>query len=60
MHDKQSWSQLNDIATYFKTDLVPIDTSDWDAVEELIQKVIKSSRAGKTTQEMNEIVAGGA
>lgn len=60
VHDKNSWNQLNDIATYFKTDLVPIDTSDWDAVEELIQKVIKSSRAGKTTQEMNDIVAGDA
>lgn len=58
VHDKDSWSQLNDIATYFKTDLVPIDTSDWDEVEELIQKVIKSSRAGKTTKEMNEIVEG--
>jgi ATP-dependent RNA helicase DDX19/DBP5 len=39
---------------------VPIDTSDWDAVEELIQKVIKSSRAGKTTKEMNDIVTGDA
>jgi ATP-dependent RNA helicase DDX19/DBP5 len=52
VHDKQSWTQLHDIATYFQTDLVPIDTSDWDAVEEMIQKVIKSSRAGKTTAEM--------
>jgi ATP-dependent RNA helicase DDX19/DBP5 len=57
VHDKSSWQQLNDIAQYFKTDLVPIDTSDWDAVEELIQKVIKSSRAGKTTKEMNDIIA---
>lgn len=45
---------------YFKTDAVPIDTSDWDAVEELIQKVIKSSRAGKTTEEMNALVSGNA
>ncbi|KAF1359740.1 ATP-dependent RNA helicase-like protein dbp5 [Lizonia empirigonia] len=60
VHDKQSWQQLHDIATYFKTDLVPIDTNDWDAVEELIQKVIKSSRAGKTTKEMNDIVVGDA
>ncbi|KAI4704410.1 RNA helicase required for poly(A+) mRNA export [Alternaria sp. BMP 2799] len=52
VHDKNSWTQLNYIASYFKTDLVPIDTSDWDAVEELIQGVIKSSRAGKTTEEM--------
>jgi ATP-dependent RNA helicase DDX19/DBP5 len=52
VHDKNSWTQLNYIASYFKTDLVPIDTSDWDAVEDLIQGVIKSSRAGKTTAEM--------
>jgi ATP-dependent RNA helicase DDX19/DBP5 len=58
VHDKQSWQQLHDIATYFKTDLHPIDTSDWDAVEELIQKIIKSSRAGKSTVEMNEMNTG--
>lgn len=52
VHDKRSWEQLNAIATYFKTDLVPIDTSDWDAVEETITKIIKSSRAGKSTEEM--------
>ena len=47
VHDKASWNQLNDIANYFKTDLHPIDTSDWDEVEEMIQKIISSSRAGK-------------
>jgi ATP-dependent RNA helicase DDX19/DBP5 len=58
VHDKQSWQQLHDIATYFKTDLHPIDTSDWDAVEDLIQTIIKSSRAGKSTQEMTEMITG--
>ena len=58
VHDESSWKQLNQIANYFQTDLHPIDTSDWDAVEELIKKVIKSSRAGKSTKEMtDEIVA---
>jgi ATP-dependent RNA helicase DDX19/DBP5 len=56
VHDKQSWQQLHDIAQYFKTDLHPIDTSDWDNVEELIQKIIKSSRAGKSTSEMNQMI----
>jgi ATP-dependent RNA helicase DDX19/DBP5 len=60
VHDKNSWNQLKAIMEYFKTDAVPIDTSDWDAVEELIQRVIKSSRAGKTTEEMNAIVSGDA
>lgn len=33
--------------------------SDWDTVEEMIQKIIKSSRAGKSTKEMtSEITAG--
>jgi ATP-dependent RNA helicase DDX19/DBP5 len=58
VHDKQSWQQLHDIASYFKTDLHPIDTSDWDAVEELIQKIIKSSRAGKSTKEMTQMITG--
>jgi len=56
VHDKQSWTQLNQIAEYFKTDLHPIDTSDWDNVEELIQKIIKSSRAGKSTKEMTDMI----
>lgn len=60
VHDKASWQQLHDIASYFKTDLHPIDTSDWDAVEEMIQTVIKSSRAGKSTQEMTEMITGGS
>jgi ATP-dependent RNA helicase DDX19/DBP5 len=56
VHDKASWMQLDAIANYFKTDLFPIDTSDWDAVEEMIQKIIKSSRAGKSTKEMTDII----
>lgn len=59
VHDKQSWQQLNDIANYFKTDLHPIDTSDWDNVEEMISKIIKSSRAGKSTKEMTEMITEG-
>ncbi|KAF2689135.1 P-loop containing nucleoside triphosphate hydrolase protein [Lentithecium fluviatile CBS 122367] len=60
VHDKASWEQLHFIANYFKTDLLPIDTSDWDAVEELIQSVIKSSRAGKSTAEMTGMSGGGS
>ena len=60
VHDKASWMQLNDIANYFKTDLHPIDISDWDVVEEMIQNIIKSSRAGKSTQEMTEMITTGS
>lgn len=56
VHDKSSWQQLHDIASYFKTDLYPIDTSDWDNVEDMIQTIIKSSRAGKSTEEMTEMI----
>lgn len=56
VHDQRSWHQLNKIAEYFKTDLHPIDTSDWDNVEEMIQKIIKSARAGKSTKEMTEMI----
>ncbi|KAL6708566.1 RNA helicase required for poly(A+) mRNA export [Coniothyrium glycines] len=58
VHDKNSWQQLHDIANYFKTDLHPIDTGDWDAVEDMIQQIIKSSRAGKSTLEMTGMNQG--
>jgi ATP-dependent RNA helicase DDX19/DBP5 len=59
VHDKRSWQQLHDIANYYKTDLYPINTSDWDAVEDMIQTIIKSSRAGKSTKEMTEMITEG-
>lgn len=58
VHNKASWHQLYDIANYFKTEMVPLDTSDWDQVEEQIEEVIKSSRAGKSTQAMTEMNMG--
>ncbi|KAL6166687.1 RNA helicase required for poly(A+) mRNA export [Exserohilum turcicum] len=60
IHDKASWQQLHAIASYFKTELHLIDTSDWDAVEDMIQTIIKSSRAGKTTEEMTEMITKGS
>lgn len=46
VHDKRSWQQLMDIVKYFGTDVTQVPTNDWDHVEEVVQKVIKSSRAG--------------
>jgi ATP-dependent RNA helicase DDX19/DBP5 len=60
VHDEQSWQQLRDIAEYFKTELHPVDISDWDAVEDMIKKIIRSSRAGKSTKEMTEMITGDA
>ncbi|KAF2746234.1 DEAD-domain-containing protein [Sporormia fimetaria CBS 119925] len=52
VHDKRSWQNLNEIATHFNTELHLVDTGDWDAVEQMISKIVKSGRAGKSTKEM--------
>lgn len=43
--DKQSYTALAHIAEMYQIDLVQLDTTDWDAAEEAVQKVIKSNRA---------------
>ena len=52
IHDRQSWEQLNKIASYYKTEIQPLPLDDWDTVEEVISKVIRNSRAGKSTTDM--------
>ena len=52
IHDRYSWEQLHKIADYYKTEVQPLPLDDWDMVEDTIQKVIKNSRAGKSTMEM--------
>ncbi|KAF9739781.1 RNA helicase required for poly(A+) mRNA export, variant 2 [Paraphaeosphaeria minitans] len=54
IHDRQTWEQLHAIADYYKTEVLPLPLDDWDTVEETITKVIKNSRAGKSTVEMTE------
>ncbi|KAI9754950.1 MAG: RNA binding protein snu13 [Chaenotheca gracillima] len=46
VHDKRSWRQLAEIQKYFNVEIVRVETTDWDAVEQTVKKVIKSSRAG--------------
>ncbi|KAF1985160.1 DEAD-domain-containing protein [Aulographum hederae CBS 113979] len=53
LSDAASFSRLQSITSYFKAEITPLPTDDWDEVEEQVKKVIKSSRAGRTTQEMN-------
>lgn len=36
---------LNQIQQYFNTDIQRIDTKDWDEVEDIIKKTIKTTRA---------------
>ena len=46
VYDKKSWRQLADIQKYFSCEMTRVETKDWDQVEEIVKKVIKSSRAG--------------
>jgi ATP-dependent RNA helicase DDX19/DBP5 len=46
VYDKNSFTALANIANHFGIDLVNLDYNDWDHSEEIVQKVIKSSRAG--------------
>lgn len=43
--NREEWEMLNQIQRYFNTNIQRIDTKDWDEVEEIIKKTIKSSRA---------------
>lgn len=43
--DKKSYQALSFIADLYQIDLVQLDTTDWDAAEEAVQRVIKSNRA---------------
>lgn len=52
VHDHASWTRLNKIAEHFQMELHSLDTKDWDAVEEEVSQIIKHSRAGSTTADM--------
>lgn len=51
MYDKKSFAMLTKITDYFGVEITQVPTDDWDAVEETIKKVIKSSRAGTNMQD---------
>lgn len=46
VHDKKSWQNLHSIANYFDVTPTQLPNKDWDMVEDIVKKVIKSSRAG--------------
>lgn len=46
VYDKQSFQALKKIADFYKIDLIGLSITDWDETESIVQKVIKSSRAG--------------
>lgn len=44
--DRKSFLALGEIANFYQIDLVKLNHEDWDETEEVVQRVIKSSRAG--------------
>ena len=46
IYDKASWEMLNQITEHFGVVPTKVPTDDWDHVEEVVKKVIRSSRAG--------------
>jgi len=51
IYDKKSWEMLHKITDYFGVAPTKVPTDDWDLVEDVIKKVIKSSRAGVNMQD---------
>lgn len=45
---RDEWNMLNQIQQYFNTTIQRIDTKDWDEVEDIIKKTIKTTRAQGT------------
>jgi ATP-dependent RNA helicase DDX19/DBP5 len=50
VHDRRSWESMSKIQQYFGVEVQQVDTRDWDNVEEIVSKVIKSSRSGVNLQ----------
>ena len=48
---------IKDISDYFGVDMTSLPHDDWDQVEEMIKKVIKSSRAGSNFQTTNAVAS---
>ncbi|TGO16638.1 hypothetical protein BPAE_0484g00030 [Botrytis paeoniae] len=48
--DRKSYDALNQIANHYNIDLIKLNQDDWDETEEIVKKVIKSSRAGTNLQ----------
>jgi ATP-dependent RNA helicase DDX19/DBP5 len=46
VYDKDSFNALKNIADHYGIDLVHLSHDDWDETESVVQRVIKSSRAG--------------
>ena len=45
VHDRKSWEMLTKIGEYFQCPMLRVETSDWDAVEDVIKKILKNPAA---------------
>lgn len=54
----RSYQLIKEISAFFGVDMVELPHDDWDTVEEMIKKVIKSSRAGANFQTTNAVASG--
>ena len=43
---KREWEMLMDIQSYFGAMITKVSTDDWDELEQVVSRIIKSSRAG--------------
>jgi len=43
---RDEWQMLQDIKNYFQTEIMRVDSRDWDEVEVVVKSIIRSSRAG--------------
>jgi ATP-dependent RNA helicase DDX19/DBP5 len=50
--DRKGWEMLQEIQAKLKCEIKSLEVGNWDAVEEELKRTMKSSRAGKTTIEM--------
>ncbi len=41
----RDWQAVQNIAQYFQIDMLGLDTADWDNIEGMVKKIIKSTRA---------------
>lgn len=51
---------IKEISDYFGVDMRSLPYNDWDAVEDIIKQVIKSSRAGSNFQTTNAVATSSA
>ena len=42
----QSYNLVKEISEYFAVQMTSLPYDDWDSIEEIVKKVVKSSRAG--------------